>query len=334
MAAHPQKMKAKNKKKNTRPDKRLTTALKRRLDMWLLQHAQAFIYSLGQYIRYPISNLLTTAVIGISLALPASFYLLLDNVRIVSSSWDGSLQFTLFLNTNVDEAKAQTFADQLLAKPDIGETVLIKRADALAEYQRLSGFAEALDTLDENPLPNVVLVKPNIDEMGDAEIEKLIGELKAMPEVDSAQYDSQWIERLLFLLEIINRIIIILSTLLAIAVLLIVGNTIRLSIFNRRAEIEITKLFGGTDSFIQRPFLYSGLWYGVFGGLIAWLLITISMQMLRGPVKQLANLYASNFELIGLGFINSLILLGIGVALGLIGSWISVKRHLRAIEPV
>lgn len=327
-------MKNVNRKKNTRPDKTFKSELKRRFDMWLLQHAQAFIFSLGQYIKYPISNILTTAVIGISLALPASFYLLLDNVRYVSSSWEGSAQITLFLQTDVDETRAAEFANTLSGNNNINETVLIKRADALAEYQKLSGFAEALNTLDENPLPNVVLVKPSLDSTDEAETEALIKELEAMPEVDSAQYDSRWLKRLLYLLDIVNRLIVILSTLLAIAVLLIIGNTIRLSIHNRRSEIEITKLFGGTDSFIQRPFLYSGLWYGVFGGIIAWLLITISMQMLHGPVKQLANLYASDFHLIGLGFGNSLILLASGIALGLLGSWIAVKRHLRAIEPV
>jgi cell division transport system permease protein len=327
-------MKPVNKKKNTRPGKTFKSELKRRFDMWMLQHAQAFIFSLGQYIKYPLSNLLTTAVIGISLALPASFYLLLDNVRHVSSNWDGSLQVTLFLQTDINEEQATTFANKLKQHQTISETNLIKRADALAEYQKLSGFAEALNALDENPLPNVVLVKPLIKDMDETQTEALIKELRAMPEVDSAQYDSQWIKRLLYLLDIINRVIIILSTLLAIAVLLIIGNTIRLAIFNRRSEIEITKLFGGTDSFIQRPFLYSGLWYGIFGSIIAWLLIITSTQLLRGPVKQLANLYASDFQLIGLGFSNTLILFGIGIALGLIGSWISVKRHLRAIDPV
>ena len=327
-------MKQVNRKKNTRPNKTFNSEIKRRFDMWLLQHAQAFIFSLGQYIKHPISNILTTAVIGISLALPASFYLLLDNVRYVSSSWDGSVQITLFLQTDVDESHAAEFANILSSDSNIRETVLIKRDDALAEYQKLSGFSEALNTLDENPLPNVVLVKPSLDSTDEAETEALIKQLEAMPEVDSAQYDSRWLKRLLYLLDIVNRLIVILSTLLAIAVLLIIGNTIRLSIHNRRSEIEITKLFGGTDSFIQRPFLYSGLWYGVFGGIIAWLLITISMQMLHGPVKQLANLYASNFQLIGLGFGNSAILLASGIALGLFGSWIAVKRHLRAIEPV
>jgi cell division transport system permease protein len=327
-------MKPVNKRKNTKPDKSFKAELKRRFDMWLLQHLQAFIFSLGQYIRYPLSNVLTTAVIGISLALPASFYLLLDNVRSVSSSWDGSLQITLFLQTDIDDEQALSFAEQLKQNNSINETILIKRADALAEYQKLSGFADALNALDENPLPNVILVKPTIDDMNEAATDNLIKQLEAMPEVDSAQYDSQWIKRLVYLLDIINRLIIILSTLLAIGVLLIVGNTIRLSIYNRRSEIEITKLFGGTDSFIQRPFLYSGLWYGAFGGLIAWVLITISMQMLRGPVKQLANLYASDFQLIGLGIINSILLIAIGIALGLFGSWISVKRHLKAIDPV
>ena len=326
-------MKPVKRNKRAGSGKSLKSELKQRFDMWLLQHLQAFIFSLGQYVRYPVSNLLTTAVIGISLALPTSFYLLLDNVRYVSSSWDGSLQITLFLQTDIDEEQAQSFAKTLNEKPIINETILIKSDDALAEYQKLSGFADALNALDENPLPNVILVKPAIDGSNETETEALINELKTLPEVDSAQYDSQWIKRLVFLLDIINRVIIILSTLLAIGVLLIVGNTIRLSIYNRRPEIEITKLFGGTDSFIQRPFLYSGLWYGAFGGIMAWVLITISMEMLRGPVRQLANLYASDFQLIGLGFINSLLLVGIGIILGLFGSWISVKRHLKAIDP-
>lgn len=326
-------MKPDRKKKKSGAGKSRKNDLKQRFDMWLLQHLQAFIYSLGQYIRYPVSNILTTAVIGISLALPTCFYLLLDNVRYVSSSWDGSLQITLFLQTDIDEEQASRFANTLKEKPIITDTILITRDEALAEYQKLSGFADALNMLDENPLPNVILVKPAIDGSNETETEALINELKTLPEVDSAQYDSQWIKRLLSLLDIINRVIIILSTLLAIGVLLIVGNTIRLSIYNRRPEIEITKLFGGTDSFIQRPFLYSGLWYGAFGGIMAWVLITVSMELLRSPVKQLANLYDSDFQLIGLGFTNSLLLIGSGIILGLFGSWISVKRHLNAIDP-
>lgn len=318
----------------TRQKKSKRFDLGRRFDMWLLQHGQALIFSLGQYAKQPINNLLITAVIGISLALPTSFYLLLDNVRTVFSSWDGSLQITLFLSNDITDEEALSIASELEEGNNINSAKVIKRADAFAEYQTLSGFGDALNVLDENPLPTVIIVQPDVEQAGESQIDTLIQTLEAMPTIDNAQYDSQWINRLLYLIEIVNRVIIILSTMLALAVLLIVGNTIRLAIYNRRPEIEITKLFGGTDSFIQRPFLYSGLWYGVFGSLIAWLLITVSMQMLNEPVKQMANLSASDFELIGLGPGNSLMMLGIGILLGLFGSWISVRRHLRAIEPV
>ena len=311
----------------------LKTRLQRRFNTWLLQHAQALLASLGLYLRYPLSNLLTSAVIGITLALPAGFYLLLDNARALSLHWDGPLQITLFLRGGIGADTAAGLAERLAADPAIREATLIKRAEALAEYQRLSGFKEALELLDDNPLPDVVSVKPLIEGASEARIETLIDGLRALPEVDSAYYDSQWIKRLLLLLEIIKRGIIILSILLAIALLLIVGNTIRLSLFNRRAEIEIIKLFGGSDSFICRPFLYSGLWYGIFGGITAWLLVTVSLQLLQGPARQLARLYAGDFDLTGLGFTDSLILIGSAIALGLCGAWLSVKRHLSAIEP-
>lgn len=327
-------MKPRNLKKNIRSNKSFKNELKRRFDMWLLQHAQAFIFSLGQYIKTPISSILTTMVIGISLALPANFYLLLDNIRYVSSSWDDSVQITLFLQTDIDEIRAAELANILAENNNISETHLIKRADALVEYQKLSGFADALNSLNENPLPNVILVTPTYADVNEATTEALIKELEALSEVDSAQYDKRWLKRLLYLLDVVNRLIVVLSTFLAIAVLLIVGNTIRLSIDNRRSEIEITKLFGGTDRFIQRPFLYSGFWYGASSSIIAWLLLIISMRMLDGPVNKLAKLYNSDFQLIGLSLGNMLILLASGIALGLLGSWIAVKRHLRAIEPI
>ncbi len=139
------------KKTNNRAKKK--RELKGLFNMWLLNNAQACIYSLGQYMRQPVNNLLMTAVIGISLALPASFYVLLDNVRSVSAGWDGSLQVTLFLQNDISDLDALSFAKQLDADPRIESTNLINRDDALAEYRSLSGFADALDALDENPFP-------------------------------------------------------------------------------------------------------------------------------------------------------------------------------------
>lgn len=307
--------------------------LRRRFNTWLLQHAEALVGSFGQYLRYPAGNLLTTAVIGIALALPAGFYLLLDNARALSLHWDGPLQITLFLHSGIGADTAAGLSARLAADPAINKATLIGRAEALAEYQNLSGFKAALDLLDENPLPDVISLEPVIEDASEARIEQLIAGLEALPEVDSAYYDSQWIERLLLLLELIRRAVIILSILLAGALLLIVGNTIRLALFSRRAEIEITKLFGGTDRFIRRPFLYSGLWHGLFGGIMAWLLVAVSLRLLQGPVRQLARLHGADFDLAGPGVVNSLILIGVAIALGLSGAWLSVKRHLSAIEP-
>ena len=306
--------------------------MKQHIQTWLKQHAHAFFFSLGQYIKNPINNILTTFVIGISLAFPVGFYVFLNNVQILSSGWDDSIEINLFLDTTIDEEQANVFANRISKRDDVAETILINKDEALAEYKKLSGLSGALDVLDENPFPNVILVKPVFMDIDEYKTTKLINELEVMPEIDDVQYDNTWIKRLIHIIDIVKLVTFILSVLLAIAVLLIVGNTIRLSIYSYRHEIEITKLFGGTDSFIQRPFLYSGMWYGIFGSVIAWFLIAGSIQILSGPIENLSNLYAGDFQLVGLGVINTLYLFGIGVLLGLLGSWASVKRYLYAIE--
>ena len=311
----------------------LMDEIKRRFSTWALQHAQAFVFSLGQLIRNPFGNLLTVAVIGISLALPPGFYILLENARQVVTGWDSSVQITLFLKYEIDDDSAQGLAHRLEQDPAIAMAGFISKAEALAEYQRLSGFEEALRVLGENPLPSVLVIRPGATIATPDENEQLLARLRQLPEVDSAQFDRQWVKRLFALLDIIKRFVIILSSLLAIAVLLIIGNTIRLAIYNKRQEIEITKLFGATDAFIQRPFLYSGFWYGAGGGLIAWLLITISLRLLMQPVSVLSELYASDFQLISLSAKNILSLMTCGVTLGLLGSWVSVHKHLREIDP-
>ena len=283
-------------------------------------------------LKNPINNILTTFVIGISLAFPVGFYVFLNNVQILSSGWDDSIEINLFLDTTIDEEQANVFANRISKRDDVAETILINKDEALAEYKKLSGLSGALDVLDENPFPNVILVKPVFVDIDEYKTTKLINELEVMPEIDDVQYDNTWIKRLIHIIDIVKLVTFILSVLLAIAVLLIVGNTIRLSIYSYRHEIEITKLFGGTDSFIQRPFLYGGVWYGIFGSVIAWFLIAVSIQILSGPIENLSNLYAGDFQLVGLGVINTLYLFGIGVLLGLLGSWASVKRYLYAIE--
>ena len=215
----------------------------------------------------------------------------------------------------------------------VAEVTFMSQQQAMDEYKQLSGFSRALDMLDENPLPAVLLIDILNESEDQQAIENLTQELQQDEAIDTVVLDRQWLQRLQLIIETIRRAVVVISVLLALGVLLIVGNTIRLNINNNRREIEIIKLFGGTNGFIQRPFLYSGFWYGVFGGLLAWLLVSLSLWLLSGPIQDLAVLYQSQFALRHLGLLELLILLLAGGLLGLFGSWISVAQHIRHIEP-
>ena len=298
---------------------------------WLTQHLQAFVFSLGQMYKNPLGSLLTTAVIGVSLSLPGGLYLLLDNAGRVTANWSGNMQIALFLDPGVDDARLAQLTVELESHQLVREIRLISPDEALDEYRQYSGFSDALAVLENNPLPPVILLNPDADAVAAGRGEELLNDLQALDEVETAQFDRQWANRLFALIGIFQRIIIILSVLLGFAVLLITGNTIRLAIYNRRTEIEINKLFGATNAFIQRPFLYSGLVHGLFGGLMAWLLLLASIALLKGPVLNLAGLYASDFQLFSLSLIEAMALVGIGGLLGLMGSWLAVQRNLKSI---
>ena len=119
------------------------------------------------------------------------------------------------------------------------------------------------------------------------------------------------------------------SVLLALTVLLVVGNTIKLNIENRKEEIEVSQLIGATSAYIQRPFLYSGLWYGLFGGVMSLVFVHFALLFLVSPVNELAQLYGSTFTISGLGLRMTMHILLASSFLGLVGAWIAVGRHLR-----
>lgn len=300
---------------------------------YMVHHLRVFIASLGDLTRHPMATFMTMAVIAIALALPAGLYLALNNITGLSAGWDSTTQISLFLRTSVNEKKAQTLASRLRLHNEIDHVTLINKEQGMKQFMELSGFGDALKVLDENPLPIVLAIQPIVDPQRPDKINHLIKELEKEKLVELAQLDVQWVKRLYALLEIAHRGIWIIGSLLGLAVLLVIGNTIRLDIQNRRAEIEVAKLIGASNAFIRRPFLYTGLWYGLSGGLLAWLLTAVSLNFLESPVQQLAVLYHSTFELNGLEFENILVLVGISCTLGLLGSWLAVGRHLSEIEP-
>ena len=300
---------------------------------YLERHLQALIGSLGQLWRQRVNTLLTALVIGVSLALPASLLLGLATLQQATAGWDGDARLTAYLKTNLPDADAAELAGKLRRELD-GEArvTLIDRAQALAEFERSSGLGEALALLGDNPLPAALVLTP-AGRADEAQLTRLAERLRALPQVDDVQADLDWVRRLNALLELGRRTVWVFAALLGTGVVLVTGNTIRLAIFNRRAEIEITKLIGGTDAFIRRPFLYWGLLQGLAGGIVAMLLLLGVHIALAGPVRTLAGLYGSPLTLTTPGFLGSVGVLLLGGGLGLAGAALAVGRHLREIEP-
>ena len=304
-----------------------------RWKMWLHGHQDDAKKSLRDLLVTPFNSLLTFLVIGVALALPTTLHVALKNGQQVAGSFEGSSQITLYLKDSTTEVAGQALADKLKRDEQIASAVYQSREQSLAEFKQLSGFGDALNYLDENPLPAVVIVQPAVGIKDAEQVELLVSRLNVMAEVQEAQLDLAWLRRLQALMQVGERVASALALLLGLAVILIIGNTIRLAIQNRRAEIEVIKLVGATDAFIRRPFLYSGLWYGLFGGVLAWVLVSVALWWLDDPVNQLAGLYQSHYRVIGLSFNEVVKVIAFATVLGLGGSWLSVTRHLREIEP-
>lgn len=300
---------------------------------YLSNHLRISLASLGRLSRQPAATLMTITVIAIALALPVGLFIALDNISKISVDWGDSTQISLFLHTSADLEDAKKLKARLIKSKDIKKIDIIDKKQGLKQFRETSGFGDALKYLDKNPLPVVLVVHPETTRYQPDITSRLVTQLGKYKQVEVAQLDVQWVKRLYTLLEIAQRSLWVVSCLLAGAVLLIIGNTIRLDIQNRREEIEVSKLIGASDSFIRRPFLYTGLWYGICGGVLAWLITVCSLLLIADPVQKLALLYNSSFNLSGLNFSNTLFLLLISCALGLSGSWLAVRRHLKEIEP-
>ncbi len=303
------------------------------MNTWLERHVQTLVGSLGRLWSKPFSTLLTILVIGIALALPACLHVLVQNVRSASGGWGNALDISVYMKPKASLEQAKQAAERIRKRRDVESVTIVRADDALEEFRRSSGFGEALDALKDNPLPHALVVRPAAEARESARVATLSEELRKIDGVDIVQLDTAWVSRFNAILDVVRRIVLLALGLFALGILVIVGNTIRLDIENRRDEIEVTKLVGGSNAFVRRPFLYNGVWYGLGGGLIAWLVVTVVIAALGEPVQRIAGLYGSRFELKGLGLEGSAALLLGGAALGWMGSYIASTRQLRGIEP-
>jgi len=300
---------------------------------YLHHHYRALCQAFAQLIHAPITTILTVAVIGIALALPSSLLVLLNNVKVLSRGWEGGTQITLYFKRDLTEASLQHAIDAIKLRPEVSRTRYITPDEGLRELEDHAGFRNILRQLPENPLPAVLEVYPAADIQNPDTMQILLTSLQQLPEVQAAKLDMQWLQRLYQIIALVERGVSVLLILLAMAVLLVVGNTIRLATQNHREEIAILKLIGATDAFVRRPFLYVGIFYGLMGGLVAWTLNSLLILLLDNPVQALASLYNSIYSLMGLSALAGFGLMLFGAFLGYLGSWVAVRRHIVAIAP-
>jgi cell division transport system permease protein len=297
------------------------------------RHLQALFGALGRLARAPLATLLTLIVIGVALALPAGLGLIVGNLRSATGDLGNAIDFTVHFKLGTPIERVQQLATGARERPGI-DAVTVRTADeALAEFRDASGFGDALAALEDNPLPHHLVVRPDANAAGPAEIETLRRYFEAFPEVDVVQLDLEWVRRLHSLLDVLRRSLWVVIAVLGLGVLAVIGNTIRLEIQQRRPEIEVTKLVGGSNAFVRRPFLYTGIFYGLGGALLAALIVMGGMAYVDRAVGVLAAQYGGTFRMSGLGREGFGVLLGTGVVLGWLGALISTGRHLRRIEP-
>ena len=302
-----------------------------RFRAWVRHHRTMAIDSIRRLLRYPIGSLLTMLAIAIALVLPAALWLTLSSARLLDAELDESATLTVYLQSRVDTAQAERVEQAVAAEPAVQGTRLITAEQGMADFQQALGLADALDGLDDNPLPASIVVTP--ESVAPEAMQALSQRLGELSGVDEVRVDLAWVERLRHLADLGKRVTLALGVLFGLGVLLVVGNTIRLAVESRRREIEVVMLIGATHAFVRRPFLYSGTWYGFGGGLLALGLLTLGGRWLALPVQALAASYGAGFSLPALGIAGSTILLSCSTMLGWLGAWVAVTRHLASIKP-
>ncbi|HEY0179182.1 MAG TPA: permease-like cell division protein FtsX [Dokdonella sp.] len=302
-----------------------------RLAGWRDHHLYGFFSSLGRLAARRGATLLTACVLGFALALPLLFFLLFDNARALTGGLREAREITAFLRPELDAPAVSAFADALRRRDDVAAVLTRTPEQGLEEFRQLSGFGAALDALQANPLPSVLVVTPRVAD--DADDPPLVAELRTDPHVDLVQYDAAWRRRLSSILHFGERLVAVVAALLALATLFVVGNTVRMDIQFRSEEISVMQLVGASDAFVRRPFLYTGLWYGLFGGLVALAIVAGVELALAAPLDRLLASYGGRYALQGLGVTASIAVLAASAALGWFGALVATARHLAVGRP-
>jgi cell division transport system permease protein len=303
---------------------------------WIRHHRFAFGAAMSHLRKAPGSFLFNVLVVAVALALPFMGITLLDNVRPMSGQLSVDPEVSLFVKPEASREEAQALEPQLrqILQGSQARIAFVPREQALGDLKERSGLSDALDTLGDNPLPDSYVMKlEGFSNTADAaRIDGIAEQMGALPQVDTVQVDSNWVKRLAALLGILRLALLLLAITLSVVVIAVVFNTIRLQVLTQREEIAVSKLLGATDNFIHRPFYYTGALLGLCAGVVALGAVAFALQPLNAAIAEFARLYASEFQLVPLGPLETAGLLAVSAGLGLIGAMLSVQRHLARLS--
>ncbi|MGD8164005.1 permease-like cell division protein FtsX [Pantoea sp. FN0307] len=300
---------------------------------WQEQWRYAWRGTLSNMWRQPLATLLTVMVIAISLTLPSVCYMVWKNVSQAAEQWYPAPQLTLYLSKTLDDSAAENVVATLKKEPGVAKVNYLSREEALGEFRNWSGFGGALDMLEQNPLPAVVIITPEMNFQNEKTLQTLRDRVQHVEGVDEVRMDDSWFARLAALTGLVGQVATMIGILMLVAVFLVIGNSVRLSIFARRDTINVQKLIGATDGFILRPFLYGGALLGFGGALLSLILSEILVFRLESVVAQVAAVFGTTFRLSGLSWDESLLLLLLSAMIGWIAAWLATVQHLRRFTP-
>jgi len=287
---------------------------------------------LADLLKRKFATLLTVLVIAVSLTIPTVSYLLWKNIHHATTQFYPESELTVYLHKNLSEEDANLVVEKIRQQEGVESLNYISRQESLNEFRHWSGFSEELDVLDDNPLPAVVMIKPSKAFNESQQRNELRENLDKIKGVQEVRLDNDWLEKLTALTWLVAHVAIFCTVLMAVAVFLVIGNSIRADVYSNQSNIEVMKLLGATDQFILRPFLYTGMIYAALGGFFACIFSSLTIGYFTGAVKYVTDIFAVSFNLNGLGLVEFLFLLVVCVIMGYIGAWLSATRYIRLLD--
>lgn len=302
------------------------------LNFFYINHLRALCFAIGDLIKAPFSSIMTIVVIAITIALPAILLLFLQNFNHLNTHFNHGASLTVYTQSNLPSSTVAVIVKKVSDISMVAHTHYISPSTGLQSFRKFAHLGSALNNIQNNPLPGAIIVTPK--NSSTTMLSQLKAQLTTLPHVISVSLDLTWIKRLMDITTIAKRITYVLGILFCFGVIIITGNTIRLTTENSQQEIRILRLIGATSSFIRRPLLYRGLLYGFFGGLLAWFLVYLCLLWLSAPVGRLVSSYNSQFLLQGLSFNTALSIIMISTLLSLAGAYLAVNEHLKSDEHI